>query len=85
MKTTKLLVVVVVLQLVLLAGQWLGAPRLPFARAQTMDAGRDRIQMLEEQRTTNVKLDKIIDLLDSGTLQVKVIQPDEVKGRTTAR
>lgn len=86
MKTTKLLIVVIVLQGMILAGQWLGTPAIiGTAGAQQMDPGRDRIQMLEEMRATNKKLDQMIDLLRSGSLQVKVVAPDDNKGRPAAR
>ncbi|HVT88410.1 MAG TPA: hypothetical protein VHD56_06125 [Tepidisphaeraceae bacterium] len=86
MKTSRLLGVVVVLQLMLLAGQWLGSPILVApAQAQAVDAARDRMQTLEELRNANTKLDKIIDLLGNGGLQVRVVQPDEMKGKPAAR
>jgi hypothetical protein len=85
MKTSRLLGVVIVLQGMILAGQWLGGPSLGTAQAQITDPGRDRIQMLDELRSTNAKLDKLIDLLGSGDVQVKVVQSDDNRGRTAAR
>lgn len=86
MSNTRLLGVIVVLQGLILAGQWVGAPGyLTSANAQISDPGRDRQQLLDEIRVTNGKLDKMIDILRSGDLQVRVVQPDETKGRTTAR
>jgi hypothetical protein len=85
MSNSRLLSVVIVLQLMILAGQWLGGPRLSTAQAQISDPGRDRIQMLDELRATNAKLDKMIDLLGSGDLQVRVVQPDDNRGRAVAR
>lgn len=85
MNNSRLLGVVIVLQGMILAGQWVGAPRLESAQAQITDPGRDRIQMLDELKQTNAKLDKMIDLLGSGQLQVKVIQPDENRSRGAAR
>lgn len=85
MSNSRLLTVVIVLQGMLLAGQWLGGPSLSPAQAQVSDPGRDRIQMLDELKQTNAKLDKMIDLLGSGQLQVKVVQPDDNRGRGVAR
>lgn len=85
MSTSRLLAVVIVLQGLILAGQWLGAPQLGSAQAQITDPGRDRIQMLDELKQTNAKLDKMIDLLGSGQLQVKVVQSDDNRGRGAAR
>jgi hypothetical protein len=86
MKTSKLLGAVVVLQAVTLAGQWLGTPSyLTSASAQMSDPARDRQQTLDELKSMNAKLDKMISLLSSGDLQVRVIQPDEKKGNAPAR
>jgi hypothetical protein len=86
MKTSRLLIVVLVLQGMILAGQWLGAPQvIGTAQAQQMDPARDRVQMLEELRAVNGKLDRLIDLLGSGNLQVKVNAPDDNRGRSAGR
>ncbi|WP_428939946.1 hypothetical protein [Fontivita pretiosa] len=86
MKTGRLLGVVLVLQVLLLAGQWFGGTGyLTSANAQITDPGRDRSQMIDELKSLNAKLDKIIALLDGGNLQVKVIQPDENKGKAAGR
>jgi hypothetical protein len=86
MQTGRLLGVVIVLQVLLLAGQWFGqAGYLTSANAQVTDPARDRSQIIDELRSVNAKLDKIIALLDGGNLQVKVIQPDENKGKATGR
>jgi hypothetical protein len=82
MNASKLLSVVVVLQLVILAGQWLGTPQaLPSAQAQVPDAGAIRLQILDETKTLNGKMDKLIGVLTSGDVQVKVVTPDENKKR----
>jgi len=86
MKSGRLLGVVIVLQMLLLAGQWFGeSGYLTTADAQITDPGRDRSQMIDELKSLNAKLDKIIALLDGGNLQVKVIQPDENKGKAAGR
>ena len=74
MKTTKLLTVVVILQGLILLGQWLGAPSvLSPAQAQIPDAGGQRSQIIRELEQLNAKTDKMLGLLDSGKLQVQVV------------
>ena len=80
MKTNRLLVIVVALQLVMIAGQWLEGPNmLPAAQAEPFNAGADRQAMLDEMKTVNSKLDSMISILNSGNLQVKVQRDDEHK------
>jgi len=87
MKSNRILGVILSLQMLILAGQWLGGPGyLTSAQAQlATDPGRDRQQLIDEARKTNDKLDKLVGILSSGDLQVKVVQPDDNKGKTTAR
>lgn len=86
MRNGKLLGVVIALQGLILAGQWFdGVSYVSPAVAQVTDPGRDRIQMIDELRAVNAKLDKLIGVLGSGDLQVRVIQPDENKAKTTGR
>ena len=85
-KIYRLLTVVIVLQGMILAGQWLGnGSYLSSANAQVTDPGRDRQQLIDEVRKTNEKLDKLAGILSSGNLQVRVVQPDENRGRGAAR
>jgi hypothetical protein len=80
MKTTKLLTLVVILQALILVGQWLGAPAVVApAQAQVPDAGGQRLEMIKELQTLNGKMDRLIGLLESGKLEVKVA--DDNKGR----
>ena len=82
MKTNQLLVVVIVLQLVMLVGQWLEGPRmLPAAQAEPFNAGADRQVMVDTLKSIDSKMDSINTILNSGNLQVKVQQSDEHKGR----
>jgi hypothetical protein len=77
--TTKLLTVVLVLQSVMLLGQWLGVPSpVTPAHAQIPDAGGQRNAMIDELRQVNAKLDKLAAYLESGKLEVRVVEP---KGR----
>lgn len=84
-KIAKLLTVVIVLQAMILAGQWVGTGLVSPAQAQMADPGRDRQQLLEEIRKTNDKLDKVVEILRSGDLQVHVINPDETKAKPAGR
>ncbi len=80
MKTNRLLVVVVALQLVMLAGQWLEGPRIvPTAHAEPFNAGADRQTMIDGLKSIDSKLDSLISILNSGKLQVQVQRSDEPK------
>ena len=78
-KTNRLLVFVLVLQGLTLLGQWLNPSYTQTASAQVPDGGAQRLQMLEEARGTNARLDKILSLLNDGKLQVHVAKDDEKK------
>ena len=87
-RTTRLLTVVVALQALTLMGQWLGneGPRiLPAAQAQLANPGADRQALIDELKTTNSKLDQLVGILQSGNLQVRVVNPDEQKSKDTGR
>lgn len=80
MKTNRLLVIVIALQLLIVAGQWLDGPRiLPAAQAEPFNAGADRQAMVDALKGIDTKLDTLVTILNSGNLQVKVQQPDERK------
>ncbi|HEY7115409.1 MAG TPA: hypothetical protein VH475_02420 [Tepidisphaeraceae bacterium] len=80
MKTTKLLTIVVILQALILVGQWLGAPAVVApAQAQVPDAGGQRLEIIKELQTLNGKMDRLVGLLESGKLEVRVA--DDNKGR----
>lgn len=77
MKTRGLLTVIIVLQGLILLGQWTGgAGWIDRAEAQIPDAGAQRLAMLQELRNLNGKLDEISSLLSSGQLQVRVPAAD---------
>jgi hypothetical protein len=83
---SRLLGVIIALQGLILAGQWVGSGYGNYANAQLQtDPGRDRQALIDELRASNVKLDRMNDFLASGKLQVHVIQPDENKGKPTGR
>jgi len=81
MKTNRLLVAILVLQAFTLAGQWLGdGPRiLPSAQAQAFNSAADRQDMIEQLKSVNSKLDRLVGVLESGNLQVKVVDADQKK------
>jgi len=82
MKSTKLLTVVVVLQGLILMGQWLGSPTMVSpAQAQVPDAGAQRFEMITELKSLNGKMEKLIAVLESGKLEVKVAHADDNKGK----
>ena len=79
---SKWIALVVTLQIVTVLGQWVGTPRATPAMAQGIpDAGLQRIQIIEQLKGTNDRLDKLIALLSGGKLQVTVAKPDETKGQ----
>ena len=80
MKSTKLLVVVAVMQGLILAGQWLGQPSLVSpAQAQLPDAGAQRERMIDEMKNVGGKLDRLVTLLESGNVTVKTVSMDGEK------
>ena len=74
------LAAVVVLQSLILIGQWL-APSLPVAHAQIPDSGAQLQLIIDQSKATNARLDKIISILEDGKLQVHVAKSDEDKAR----
>jgi hypothetical protein len=79
--TTKWLGVVVALQCLVLLTLWGAGPAVTAARADGIpDAGQQRDQIIEQMKATNDKLDKLLVLLSSGDLQVKLAKPDDEKG-----
>ena len=77
MRTNRLLAVVVVLQGLLLAGQWLGNPALVSTAQAQPDPNRDRWLMIDELKAMNTKMDRLIGILEGGNLQVRAASPDE--------
>jgi hypothetical protein len=76
--TNKLLSAVLVLQVFTLLNMWLGAP-ISTAQAQVPDAGAQRLEMIDQLKASNDKLDKMISILESGKLQVQLTKPDETE------
>lgn len=85
MKTQKLLVVVIALQGLLLLGQWTGSGYLTSANAQVPDPANRQMQMIEELKNLNDKMDQVIGILKGGEVQVKVTNPDDNKKSAPAK
>jgi hypothetical protein len=79
--TAKWLAVIVVLQVVTMLGQWVAVPGATPAQGQALDAGAQRMEIISQLKGTNDKLDRLLSLLAGGNLQVKVVKPDDTKGR----
>ena len=85
MKTSKLLVAVVALQGLILIGQWSGGTSMvPTAHGQVPDPANRQLQMIDELRQLNRKMDELVGILRSGDLQVKVPKAEEDKGKAPA-
>ena len=77
MKSQRLLTFVLILQIAILAGQWFGSPKLVSpAQAQIANPGADRIEMIDQLKSMNSKLDKLIDVLQSGKVHVTTTTQD---------
>lgn len=78
-KTNKLLVAVLVMQGLVLLGQWTGQPRVAHeARADVVlpDPGARQLAMVDELKGMNARMDKLLALFQSGDAQVKVKTDD---------
>jgi hypothetical protein len=73
----RLLVFVVVLQVLILLSQMTGPGAATPAWAQVPDAGAQRNVMIEELKTLNGKMDKLMEVLESGKIQVKATLPED--------
>jgi hypothetical protein len=76
----KWLGIVVVMQGLILLVLLGGTPSATPAMAQIPDAGAQRDQIIDQLKSQNEKLDKLLALLSGGDLQVKVAKPDDSKG-----
>jgi hypothetical protein len=79
MKSEKMLAVVIVLQAMILISQWAGQPSASTAHAQITNPSERQLAILEESRTTNAKLERMISFLQSGDLHVKMSKEDDKK------
>jgi len=77
--TNKLLAAVVVMQGLVLLGQWTGQPnagREARADVTIADPAARQLAMVDELRAMNGKMDKLISLFQNGDAQVKVKADD---------
>jgi hypothetical protein len=73
MKTSKLLGIVIVLQVLLLIGQWV-APTAGVAHADVPlpNPSERQLAMVDELKSLNSKMDRLISMFQSGNVEVKV-------------
>ena len=71
MKSTRVLYVVLAIQSALI-GYFLLLPAQPQALAQIPDQGAQLNQLIEQEKALNTKLDRLLQLLESGKLQVRI-------------
>ena len=82
MRSNKLLTAVVILQGLILVGQWTGQSavvRPAHADVTLPDPSARQLAMVEELKGVNARLDKLMGVLQSGALQVKVAKDDAQK------
>ena len=79
MKTSKLLGIVIVLQGLILVGQWVGQPSIGTAHADVTNPSERQMAMIDELKTLNSKVDRLTSFLQSGDLQVKVAKDEPKK------
>lgn len=75
--TNKFLVAIIALQGMLIVGQWSGQPNAAHAKVDSSnlpDPGARQIQMIDELKAMNGKLDRLAALVQSGEVTVKVKQ-----------
>ena len=80
MKTTRILTVIAILQGMMLLTMWKGDTATP-AFGSLPEPGVDRKEMIAELKAMNEKLAAVQKLMESGNLQVQVVQPDDKKGK----
>lgn len=73
MKSSQVLYVVLAIQSAILGYLVIGAAQ-PTAMAQVPDQGAQLHQLIEESKAINVKMDRIISVLESGKMQVKIAE-----------
>jgi hypothetical protein len=75
----KLLTAVLVLQGMLLAGQWLGQPSAAQARGDLNlpNPSERQLAMIDELKSLNAKMDKLTATLTSGDVTVKVAKDEK--------
>lgn len=81
MKTSKMLGFVIVMQAVILLGQWTLQPtaRTASADVNLPNPSERQMEMIEELRALNGKMDHLISLAQSGDMKVEVTKVDRNK------
>jgi hypothetical protein len=79
MKSGKLLIAVIVLQSLILVSQWTGSGVVTPAYGQIPDAAGQRMQVIDELKALNGKMDRLVETIKSGDVQVRLSKPDEKK------
>ncbi len=77
----RLLVSIVALQVLTLASQWTGSSSSTAnaARGEIPDPGARQMQMVDELKQMNAKLDRLVGVLEGGKLQVTTVSADPKK------
>lgn len=78
--TAKWLAVIIFLQVITIIGQWVITPSATPAQAQIPDSGAQRAEIINQLRSSNDKLERLLTLLSGGNLQVRVQRADDAKG-----
>ncbi len=55
----------------------LGAPRPAHADVQLPNPSERQMEMIDELKGVNARLDKVLSLMESGEFQVKVVKTDD--------
>jgi len=81
MKSSKMLAFVLVMQVVIVIGQWAGQPAARTARADVNipNPGERQLAILDELRTLNGKMDRLLTVVQSGDMKVEVTKVDRSK------
>ena len=81
MKSSKILGFVLVMQVVIVIGQWAGQPAARSAKADVNipNPGERQLAMLDELRTLNGKMDRLLSVVQSGDMKVEVTKVDRSK------
>ena len=81
MKSSKMFAFVLVMQVVIVIGQWAGQPAARTARADVNipNPGERQLAILDELRSINGKMDRLLTVVQSGDMKVEVTKVDRSK------
>jgi hypothetical protein len=81
MKSSKMFAFVLVMQVVIVIGQWAGQPAARTARADVNipNPGERQFAILDELRSINGKMDRLLTVVQSGDMKVEVTKVDRSK------